>query len=158
MNRRALVWLGIVSCMGCALLTVSSSGCGDDGGSDEPAAGTSGGDGDGDGDGDSCQAPRPTGDASQYISGFCGDCLCDECPSLASQCDQNCYDLIVCMHQNCDGNVGDLSACAADQCSDFSAGLAAARQIASCLYEPADKDRTPDAQTSCYIACNFGVR
>ena len=43
-------------------------------------------------------------------------------------------------------------------CSEYSAGLEGAMQIASCLYDPADKDRPSGGRESCYSSCNFGVR
>ena len=149
MDRRTLVGLVMV---GCALV-LSVSGCGDDGGGEENTAGTMGGDG----DGDSCERPSVQGISSSYISGLCGDCLCDRCPQLISSCDQDCYDLIVCMHKDCDGNVGDLDGCAAGACSEYAAGLSDAKQMAGCIYDPNDVGKYGDDRNSCYISCNFGV-
>jgi hypothetical protein len=152
MDRRWMIVLALVSSV---LFTFG--GCGDDSGDGNTAG--MGGDGDGDGDGDSCELPNPQGSAANYISGLCGDCLCDRCPALVPQCDQTCYDLIVCMHQDCDGDVGDLDGCAAGACSAHAAGLSAAKAISSCLYNPADKDvPVGGMRNSCYISCNFGVR
>ena len=151
MDRRWLMAL-MVACAVCL------AGCGDDGGDGDNTAGTNGGDGDGDGDGNTCERPNPQGSAASYISGLCGDCLCRECSNLIPQCNDDCFNLIACMHTMCDGNVGDLDACAADACSEFAAGLTGAKAIASCLYDPADKDRMSSERQSCYISCNFGVR
>ena len=149
MNGRWLIALALASSV---LLGVAA--CGDDSGDDN----TAGMSGDGDGDGDSCERPNPQGAAASYISGLCGDCLCRECASLIPQCDDDCFNLIACMHQDCGGMVGDLDACAAGACSEFAAGLAGAKAIAGCLYDPADKDRPSGERNSCYISCNFGVR
>jgi len=120
---------------------------------DESSDGDTGGAGSG-GDSSSC-----TNDIfSLAPSGFCADCVCDKCESIARACDKTCWDLINCMHKDCDANEANLDSCAAGACSEFSAGLSAAKAFAPCVYRSADRGQGIGGdRRSCLISCNYGL-
>lgn len=92
---------------------------------------------------------------SKYNTPGCRYCLCEKCPELIEQCDENCFRLIICMHENCNEDVAALDDCSQNACSQFQAGLEAAKNIASCMYDPSD--RGPGENKSCFVDCLFST-
>lgn len=107
-----------------------------------------------DGIGEICSTP-PVG--SRHNTPGCRYCLCEKCPELIKQCDENCFQLIVCLHENCNEDIAAIDDCAQNACSQFQAGLEGAKNIASCMYDPLDRDRDAKEEKSCFVDCLFST-